>query len=155
MNDKRRSSVPSALWRLASESRATHSVAVANATRWPARQARIETAIARWLFPVPGGPKRTTLSLACRKSSWPRCSTTWRRTERWKVKSNSSNADVDTAADQQRVQRGVVAVKAQVGIGGDTRDETAIGVGQVRGQRAHPLALFGRGAGRRPRASCG
>jgi hypothetical protein len=29
-------------------------VAVANATRWPARQARIETAIARWLLPVPG-----------------------------------------------------------------------------------------------------
>jgi hypothetical protein len=27
------------------------------------------------------------LSLACRKSSWPRWSITWRRTERWKVKS--------------------------------------------------------------------
>jgi hypothetical protein len=30
-------------------------VAVANWTRLPARQARIETAIARWLLPVPGG----------------------------------------------------------------------------------------------------
>jgi excisionase family DNA binding protein len=37
------------------------------------------------------GPSRTTLSRAWRKSSWPRCSTTWRRTERWKVKSNSSS----------------------------------------------------------------
>jgi hypothetical protein len=25
---------------------------------------------------VPGGPNRTTFSLPCRKSSWPRCSTT-------------------------------------------------------------------------------
>jgi hypothetical protein len=39
---------------LASASRATHSVAVAKATRWPARQARIETAIARCVLPVPG-----------------------------------------------------------------------------------------------------
>jgi hypothetical protein len=30
--------------RLASDSRATHAVAVANRTRWPARQARIDTA---------------------------------------------------------------------------------------------------------------
>jgi hypothetical protein len=29
-------------------------VAVAKATRWPARQARIEIAIARWVLPVPG-----------------------------------------------------------------------------------------------------
>ena len=34
------------------------------------------SAIARWVLPVPGGPSRTTFSLACRKSSWPRCSTT-------------------------------------------------------------------------------
>jgi len=54
MNDSLRSSASSALWRLASASRATHSVAVANATRWPARQARIETAIARCVLPVPG-----------------------------------------------------------------------------------------------------
>jgi hypothetical protein len=54
MNDSLRSSASSALRRLASASRATHSVAVANATRWPARQARIETAIARWVLPVPG-----------------------------------------------------------------------------------------------------
>src|SRR5206468_3352520 len=37
----------------------------------------------------PGGPSRTTFSLACRKSSWPKCSTTAFLTERWKVKSNS------------------------------------------------------------------
>jgi len=53
MNDSLRSSASRLLWRLASASRATHSVAVANATRWPARQARIETAIARWVLPVP------------------------------------------------------------------------------------------------------
>ncbi len=29
------------------------------------------------VLPVPGGPSRTTFSRACRKSSWPRCSTTW------------------------------------------------------------------------------
>jgi len=54
MNDSRRSSASRWLWRLASASRATHSVAVANATLWPERQARIETAIARWDLPVPG-----------------------------------------------------------------------------------------------------
>src|SRR5450759_3906825 len=64
----RRSSASRVPWRLASPSRATHSVAVANATRWPARQALIDRAIARWLLPVPGGPKSTTFSLACRKS---------------------------------------------------------------------------------------
>src|SRR4051812_43433387 len=88
--------------------------------------------------PGPGGPSRITFSRACRKSSWPRCSTTWRRTERWKVKSNSSNADVDTAADQQRVQRVVVAVTAQVGIGGGPRGETGVGVGRGRGRRGPP-----------------
>src|SRR5436309_1124142 len=39
MNESPLSSWSSALWRLASASRATHSVAVANATLWPARQA--------------------------------------------------------------------------------------------------------------------
>jgi hypothetical protein len=29
-------------------------VAVRKATRWPARQARMPSAIARWLLPVPG-----------------------------------------------------------------------------------------------------
>src|SRR3954447_4866098 len=53
MNDSRRSSASRLPRRLASESRATHWVAVANCTRWPARQARIETAIARWVLPVP------------------------------------------------------------------------------------------------------
>jgi len=47
MNESRRSSASRLPWRLASESRATHWVAVANWTRWPARQARIETAIAK------------------------------------------------------------------------------------------------------------
>ena len=32
----------------------THSVAVLKATGWPARQARIPSAIARWVLPVPG-----------------------------------------------------------------------------------------------------
>jgi hypothetical protein len=54
-------------------------------------QARIEIAIARWVLPVPGGPSSTTFCLECRKSSWPRCSTTAFFTERWKVKSNSSS----------------------------------------------------------------
>jgi len=40
--------------RLASARRATHSVAVANRIRWPARQARIPIAIARCVLPVPG-----------------------------------------------------------------------------------------------------
>jgi hypothetical protein len=65
-------------------------VAVRKITRRPARQALIESAIARWVLPVPGGPSRTTFSLAWRKSSWPRCSITCFLTERWKVKSNSS-----------------------------------------------------------------
>jgi hypothetical protein len=39
----------------------------------------------------PGGRSRITLSLACRKSSCPRCSITCFLTERWKVKSNSSS----------------------------------------------------------------
>jgi hypothetical protein len=39
---------------LASERRATHWVAVAKCTRCPARQARIEIAIARCVLPVPG-----------------------------------------------------------------------------------------------------
>src|SRR5439155_9575096 len=60
MNDSRRSSASSAFWRLASDSRATHSVAVAKATRCPARQALIEIAIARCVLPVPGGPSRIT-----------------------------------------------------------------------------------------------
>src|ERR671926_1113126 len=37
-------------WRWASASSATHSVAVRNATRWPARHARIPSAIARRLL---------------------------------------------------------------------------------------------------------
>ena len=56
----------------------THSAAVAKATRCPARQARMPSAIARWVLPVPGGPKKTTLSLASMKSRVPRWATTSR-----------------------------------------------------------------------------
>src|SRR4051794_5825887 len=49
MNDSRRSSASRLPWRLASESRAIHWVAVANWTGCPARQARIESATARIL----------------------------------------------------------------------------------------------------------
>src|SRR5262249_14194359 len=42
-------------------------------------------------FPVPGGPRATMHSLACRKSNCPRCSITCFFTLRWKVKSNSSS----------------------------------------------------------------
>jgi hypothetical protein len=51
----------------------------------------IPSAIARCVLPVPGGPKRTTFSLAWRRSSCPRCSTSVFCTERWKLKSNSSS----------------------------------------------------------------
>src|SRR4051812_29499614 len=44
----------------------------------------------KWVLPVPGGPNRTTFSLPARKSSCPRCSTLSRRTDAWKLKSNSS-----------------------------------------------------------------
>ena len=54
MNERRLSSASSVPWRLASARRATHWVAVANWTRCPARQARIESAIARCVLPVPG-----------------------------------------------------------------------------------------------------
>src|SRR2546429_7929927 len=60
MKDSRHSSESRLSWRLASDSRATHSVAVAKATRRPARQALIEIAIARCVLPVPGGPSRIT-----------------------------------------------------------------------------------------------
>src|SRR6185312_4888846 len=72
-------------------SSATHSVAVRNRTRWPARHARTPKAIEMWVLPVPGGPSRITFCLACRKSSCPRCSITCFFTLRWKVKSNSSS----------------------------------------------------------------
>ena len=63
-NDSLRSSASSWPWRLASPSRATHWVAVANCTRCPARHARIPSAVAMWVLPVPGGPSRITFSLA-------------------------------------------------------------------------------------------
>src|SRR4051812_33984296 len=53
MNDSRRSSASRLPWRFASESRATHCVAVANCTRAPTRHARIDSAMAKWVLPVP------------------------------------------------------------------------------------------------------
>jgi len=41
-------------------------------TRWPAWQARIASPVARWVLPVPGGPRSRTLSLAVTKSRVPR-----------------------------------------------------------------------------------
>ena len=55
----------------ASARRATHSAAVAKSTRWPAWQARIDSPMARWVLPVPGGPRNTTFSLASTKSRAP------------------------------------------------------------------------------------
>jgi hypothetical protein len=56
---------------------------VANATRWPAWQARMDSPMARWVLPVPGGPKNTTLARSAMKSRVPRCSTVSRLSERW------------------------------------------------------------------------
>ena len=61
-------------WAWASARRATHSAAVANATRWPAWQARMDRPMARWVLPVPGGPRNTTLARSAMKSRVPRCS---------------------------------------------------------------------------------
>ena len=60
MNESRRSSASSPPWRLASASCATHSVAVANATRWPARQARIQTRSRGAFCRSRAGRRRTT-----------------------------------------------------------------------------------------------
>ena len=38
-------------------------------------QARIASPVARWVLPVPGGPRRTTFSLAATKSSVARWAT--------------------------------------------------------------------------------
>src|SRR4051812_45139594 len=48
-------------------SRATHSVAVLKATRWPARQARIPRAMLRCVLPVPRGPKQDDVLFAGEK----------------------------------------------------------------------------------------
>jgi hypothetical protein len=74
----------------ASASRATHSLAVANRTRCPAWQARIAIPMARWVLPVPGGPRKTTFSFAATKSRVPRCSIRSRLRPRAWSKSNSS-----------------------------------------------------------------
>jgi hypothetical protein len=54
---------------------------------------------------------------------------------------------LDPLADQARVQRVVVAVKAQVGLRRDARYEAAVAVGQARGQRPHQGALLGAALG--------
>ena len=46
---------------------------------WQARTAR---PVARWVLPVPGGPRKTTLSFAVTKSKVPRCASTSRLRER-------------------------------------------------------------------------
>ena len=56
--------------------RSTHCAAVANATRCPARQARMPRAMERWLLPVPGGPRNTAFDVASMKSRAPRWATT-------------------------------------------------------------------------------
>ena len=53
------------------------------------------------------------------------------------------DAHLDAAADQARVQRVVVTVKAQVGLGGHARHEPAVAVGHRRRQAAHQRVLFG------------
>ena len=65
--------------------------AVANRTRCPAWQARIAIPMARWVLPVPGGPRKTTLSLAATKSRVPRWAMRSRLSPRAWSKSNSSS----------------------------------------------------------------
>lgn len=69
----------------------THWAAVANATGCPVWQARIPSPMDRWVLPAPGGPRKTTLSLAVTRSRVPRCAIVSRLRERWWSKSNSSN----------------------------------------------------------------
>src|SRR5919201_1475476 len=99
-------------------------------------------AIARWVLPVPGGPSSTTLSFACRKSSWPRCSTTWRLTERWKVKSNSSRVlRAGKRAALMRPSRAPalpakaleLALVGRVGEHEPAREEAAVAAGKLTG----------------------
>src|SRR3954454_16322531 len=54
---RRSSSASSRPWRWASASSATHSVAVRKATRWPARQARIPSAMLRMRLAGAGRPE--------------------------------------------------------------------------------------------------
>src|SRR4051794_33546549 len=134
-------------WRGASASSATHSVAVRNATRCPARQARMPKAIERWLLPVPGGPSRTTFSLPARKSSWPRCKTAVRLIERWKAKSNSSS--VFRAGEASGLDAGLAAVAvAAVGLGLEQRGGEVL-IGPLLGASA--IGELGQRPGRRGR----
>ena len=71
-------------------SRSTHSLAVANSTRCPPWQARMARPVARWVFPVPGGPRKITLSRAVTKSRVPRWAMVSRFRPRAWSKSKSS-----------------------------------------------------------------
>ena len=75
----------------AASRRSTHCWAVANATRWPAWQALIASAIARWVLPVPGGPKKQTLACSAIQASWARCRISGFSAPGWAVKSKSSS----------------------------------------------------------------
>jgi hypothetical protein len=50
-------------------------LAVAKATRWPRSQALSASAIARWVLPVPGGPKKQTFARFSIQAGCARCST--------------------------------------------------------------------------------
>ena len=75
--------------RWASVSRVTHSVAVANRTRWPWWAAAMPRPVARWVLPVPGGPSSTTLRASVRNPPEARAAICW-RTAGWASQSNSS-----------------------------------------------------------------
>ena len=51
-------------------------------------------------------------------------------------------ANLDATADQTRVERVVVGVETQLGVGQHTRDPAAVDVGSRRRQRSHQLALL-------------
>ena len=56
--------------------RVIQSVGVANSTRWPCWAAMTPRAVARWVFPVPGGPSSTMLRASVRnapEASAPTC----------------------------------------------------------------------------------
>ena len=52
-----------------------------------------------------------------------------------------AGADLDPAPDQPRVERVVVSVEAQVGLGRDAHHPAPVDAGQRGRQLAHPLAL--------------
>jgi hypothetical protein len=85
--------------------RATYSLAVAKATR-RRRGRRGSRARSRGGFcRCRAEPKRTTLSLAARKSGWPRWRTSIFFTEPWKLKSNSSSVFLAGTRPDPRLAR--------------------------------------------------